>query len=206
MKRRKRYLILAAAALLTALVCAGAVFASDGAQPESMFFGTAWALVPPLVAIGLALITKEVYSSLFLGILVGAALYSGFSFEGTVTQIFQGGIIQVLTSADNMGILIFLVILGVIVSLMNRAGGSAAFGKWAGNHIKGKIGAQLATIILGVLIFIDDYFNCLTAVSYTHLDVYKRQGQGCQTRGRYECLKKRQMLSQHLKQRAHINV
>ncbi|RZS92775.1 Na+/H+ antiporter NhaC family protein [Cuneatibacter caecimuris] len=165
MKRRKRYLILAAAALLTALVCAGAVFASDGAQPESMFFGTAWALVPPLVAIGLALITKEVYSSLFLGILVGAALYSGFSFEGTVTQIFQGGIIQVLTSADNMGILIFLVILGVIVSLMNRAGGSAAFGKWAGNHIKGKIGAQLATIILGVLIFIDDYFNCLTVGS-----------------------------------------
>ena len=130
-----------------------------------MFFGTAWALVPPLVAIGLALITKEVYSSLFLGILVGAALYSGFSFEGTVTQIFQGGIIQVLTSADNMGILIFLVILGVIVSLMNRAGGSAAFGKWAGNHIKGKIGAQLATIILGVLIFIDDYFNCLTVGS-----------------------------------------
>lgn len=165
MKRRKRYLILAAAALLTALICAGAVFASDGAQPESMFFGTAWALVPPLVAIGLALITKEVYSSLFLGILVGAALYSGFSFEGTVTQIFQGGIIQVLTSADNMGILIFLVILGVIVSLMNRAGGSAAFGKWAGNHIKGKIGAQLATIILGVLIFIDDYFNCLTVGS-----------------------------------------
>lgn len=165
MKRRKRYLILAAAALLTALVCAGAVFASDGAQPESMFFGTAWALVPPLVAIGLALITKEVYSSLFLGILVGAALYSGFCFEGTVTQIFQGGIIQVLTSADNMGILIFLVILGVIVSLMNRAGGSAAFGKWAGNHIKGKIGAQLATIILGVLIFIDDYFNCLTVGS-----------------------------------------
>lgn len=124
-----------------------------------------WALVPPIVAIALALITKEVYSSLFIGILVGAVFYSNFSFEGTVTQIFQGGIISVLSDSYNVGILVFLVILGVMVCLMNNAGGSAAFGRWAGEHIKSRVGAQLATILLGVLIFIDDYFNCLTVGS-----------------------------------------
>lgn len=129
------------------------------------FYATFWSLVPPLVAIALALITKEVYSSLFVGILVGALFYSGFSFEGTVMHIFDGGFISVLTDSYNMGILIFLVILGAMVCLMNRAGGSAAFGAWASKHIKTRVGAQLATVALGVLIFIDDYFNCLTVGS-----------------------------------------
>ena len=116
-------------------------------------------------AIALALITKEVYSSLFVGILVGALFYSNFNFEGTILHIFEGGMISVLTDSYNMGILIFLVILGTMVCLMNRAGGSAAFGRWAGKRIKSRVGAELSTIILGVLIFIDDYFNCLTVGS-----------------------------------------
>lgn len=128
-------------------------------------YATFWALVPALVAIALALITKEVYSSLFIGITVGALFYSGFSFEGTVLHIFQDGIVGVLTDSYNVGILVFLVILGTMVALMNKAGGSAAFGQWASKHIKTRVGAQLATILLGVLIFIDDYFNCLTVGS-----------------------------------------
>ncbi len=128
-------------------------------------YATFWALVPPIVAILLALITKEVYSSLFVGILVGGLFYSGFAFEGTVMHIFQDGFLAVLTDEYNVGILIFLVILGAMVSLMNRAGGSAAFGEWAGKHIHSRVGAQLATMTLGVLIFIDDYFNCLTVGS-----------------------------------------
>lgn len=128
-------------------------------------FATFWALVPPIVAIVLALITKEVYSSLFVGILVGGLFYSGFSFEGTLTHIFNGGFITVLSDAYNVGIIIFLVILGAMVCLMNRAGGSAAFGRFAKEKIKSRAGAQLATIALGVLIFIDDYFNCLTVGS-----------------------------------------
>lgn len=130
-----------------------------------MMYGTFWALVPPIVAIALALITKEVYSSLFVGILVGGMFYSGFSFEGTITHIFQDGMISVLSDGWNVGILIFLVILGSMVALMNKAGGSAAFGRFAGEHIKSRTGAQLATIVLGCLIFIDDYFNCLTVGS-----------------------------------------
>lgn len=130
-----------------------------------VMYATFWALVPPVVAIVLALITKEVYSSLFLGILVGGLFYSGFSFEGTVLHIFEDGIVGVLSDSYNVGILVFLVILGAIVSLMNRAGGSAAFGRWAGEHIKTRTGAQLVTVALGVLIFIDDYFNCLTVGS-----------------------------------------
>ena len=126
---------------------------------------TFWALVPPVVAILLALVTKEVYSSLFIGIIVGGLFYSGFSFEGTVTHIFQDGMISVLSDSWNVGILIFLVILGIMVALMNTAGGSAAFGEWASTHIKTRVGAQLATVCLGVLIFIDDYFNCLTVGS-----------------------------------------
>ena len=128
-------------------------------------YATFWALVPPVVAIALALITKEVYSSLFLGILVGGLFYSGFSFEGTIVHIFQDGVVSVLSDSYNVGILIFLVILGAIVCLMNKAGGSAAFGRWASEHIKTRTGAQLATVALGVLIFIDDYFNCLTVGS-----------------------------------------
>ena len=128
-------------------------------------YATFWALVPPVVAIGLALITKEVYSSLFIGVLMGGILYSGFSFEGTITHIFEDGMINVLSDSYNVGLLIFLVILGTMVCLMNRAGGSAAFGQFAADHIKGRVGAELATILLGCLIFIDDYFNCLTVGS-----------------------------------------
>ena len=128
-------------------------------------YATFWALVPPIVAIALALITKEVYSSLFIGILVGGLFYSGFNFEGTLVHIFNEGLIAQLSDAYNVGILIFLVFLGIMVCLMNKAGGSAAFGKWASTHIKSRVGVQLATILLGCLIFIDDYFNCLTVGS-----------------------------------------
>ncbi len=124
-----------------------------------------WSLIPPLIAIILALVTKEVYSSLFVGILTGSLLYSGFNFEGTMTHVFSDGIIASLSDSWNVGILIFLVILGTIVQLMNRTGGSAAFGNWATRRIQTREGAQLATIGLGVLIFIDDYFNCLTVGS-----------------------------------------
>lgn len=131
----------------------------------SHFFNSIWALLPPVLAIALALITKEVYSSLFAGILVGALLYSNFSFEGTLEHFLQGGIMHVLSDSYNVGILIFLVVLGSIVCLMNKSGGSAAFGRWAETHIKTRVGAELATICLGCLIFIDDYFNCLTVGS-----------------------------------------
>ena len=135
-------------------------------------YATFWALLPPIIAIVLALITKEVYSSLFIGIVVGALFYSGFSFEGTLNHIFfeevddaSYGMISVLSDPSNVGILIFLVILGTLVALMNNAGGSAAFGRWSTTHIKTRVGAQLATVALGVLIFVDDYFNCLTVGS-----------------------------------------
>lgn len=128
-------------------------------------YGTFWALVPPVVAIVLALITKEVYSSLFLGVLIGGLFYAGFAPETTILHIFNDGFVSVLSNTGNVGILIFLVILGVLVCLMNKAGGSAAFGKFAGEKIQSKVGAQLATVFLGILIFVDDYFNCLTVGS-----------------------------------------
>ena len=131
----------------------------------SGYYNTPWALLPPVIAIALALITKEVYSSLFIGILMGGLLYSNFSFEGTVLHAFQDGIVASLSDSYNVGILIFLVILGAIVCLMNKAGGSAAFGRWAQKNIKTRAGAQLSSIVLGCLIFIDDYFNCLTVGS-----------------------------------------
>ncbi len=131
----------------------------------SRFYNTFWALIHPIIAIALALITKEVYSSLFIGILVGGLLWSNFSFEGTILHVFNDGIVASVTDSYNMGILIFLVILGAMVCLMNKAGGSAAFGRWAKVHIKSRVGAQLASVVLGVLIFIDDYFNCLTVGS-----------------------------------------
>ncbi|MDY4172638.1 MAG: Na+/H+ antiporter NhaC family protein [Evtepia sp.] len=134
-------------------------------ESPSHFYNSAWALLPPIIAIALALITKEVYSSLFIGILVGGLLYSNFGFEGTVRHVFLDGIVASLSDSYNMGILIFLVILGAMVCLMNRAGGSAAFGRWAQVHIKSRVGAQITTVILGCLIFIDDYFNCLTVGS-----------------------------------------
>ncbi|MBQ6588461.1 MAG: Na+/H+ antiporter NhaC family protein [Butyrivibrio sp.] len=130
-----------------------------------MFVDTFWSLLPAIIAIALALITKEVYSSLFIGIVVGGMLYSGFSFTGTIEHVFVDGMISQLSDSWNVGILIFLVVLGTMVMLMNRAGGSAAFGKWAVQHVKTKTGAQIATIVLGMLIFIDDYFNCLTVGS-----------------------------------------
>ena len=143
------------------------------------FIGTIWSLLPPVVAIALALKTKEVYSSLFIGIVLGAILYSmsmGTGLEGFLTHLLNDtvgagtdakhyGLISCLSDPWNVGIIVFLVVLGSIVSLMNKAGGSAAFGRWASKHIKTKIGAQIATIILGLLIFIDDYFNCLTVGS-----------------------------------------
>ena len=170
-KTKKISALPALIAVLALIVCAlvVGVFADGGEAEEavSRFYGTAWSLLPPVIAIVLALITKEVYSSLFVGILAGGLLYSNFAFEGTVLHIFNDGIVAVLAQPDgyNIGILIFLVILGAMVSLMNRAGGSAAFGRWAAKHIKTRVGAQLATIALGVLIFVDDYFNCLTVGS-----------------------------------------
>ncbi len=134
-------------------------------ESPSPFYNTFWSLIPPIIAIALALITKEVYSSLFLGILVGGLLYSSFAFEATILHVFNDGIVASVTDSYNMGILIFLIILGSMVCLMNKAGGSAAFGRWAKDHIKSRVGAQLASVLLGVLIFIDDYFNCLTVGS-----------------------------------------
>ena len=154
--------------VLVALACTAMTvpaFAAGEEEITSNFYNTAWALLPPVIAIALALITKEVYSSLFIGILAGGLLHSNFAFESTVLHVFNNGIVASLTDPYNMGILIFLVILGAMVSLMNRAGGSAAFGRWAQIHIKSRVGAQLASVLLGCLIFIDDYFNCLTVGS-----------------------------------------
>ena len=128
-------------------------------------YATFWSLVPPVIAIVLALITKEVYSSLFIGILAGGVIYSGLNFETFMVHVFKEGFIDTVADSYNIGILIFLVLLGALVAMMNRTGGSAAFGRWTTKHIKTRLGAQLATIALGVLIFIDDYFNCLTVGS-----------------------------------------
>lgn len=165
-KMMKRIKVFVPVVVLLALLFSMTAFAADGeTEYVPAMYATFWALVPPVVAIALALITKEVYSSLFIGILMGGLFYSGFSFEGTVMHMFNGGFISVLSDSYNVGILIFLVILGSIVALMNKAGGSAAFGRWAGSKIKSRVGAQLATIALGILIFVDDYFNCLTVGS-----------------------------------------
>ncbi len=158
-------LISLAALLLMAVMLPMAAFAEGGDAAQPAVYATFWSLVPPIVAIALALITKEVYSSLFVGILIGGLLYAGGNPEGTVLHVFSDGIVSVLSNSYNVGILIFLVILGSIVAMMNKAGGSAAFGRWASSKIKTPAGAQLATIALGVLIFIDDYFNCLTVGS-----------------------------------------
>ena len=149
---------------ILAVLIAATVFA-EGEETVSPFANSFWALVPPIVAIGLALITKEVYSSLFAGIFVGACFYANFNFEGIMNHLFIDGMIAQLSDSWNVGILIFLVMLGAVVALMNKAGGAAAFGKWSSKNIKTRTGAQLATIALGCLIFIDDYFNCLTVGS-----------------------------------------
>ena len=165
MKRTKttRVLLLVAVVACIAMMLSVGCFAVE--EGESFAYNTLWAALPPVIAIGLALITKEVYSSLFLGILVGAMMYANFDFMGTFVHVFEDGIIANLSDPSNVGILIFLVILGTMVQLMNAAGGSAAFGKWSTEHIKSRTAAQLAVVCLGVLIFIDDYFNCLTVGS-----------------------------------------
>lgn len=165
MNNRKFFPIFILLALVMAFALPALAADAPPEPPKPALFATWWALVPPVVAIVLALATKEVYSSLFFGIAFGAALYSGGSFEGTVLHVFNDGFIKVLTDPYNMGILIFLVLLGAIISLMNRAGGSAAFGRWAEGRLKTRTGAQLSTILLGVLVFVDDYFNCLTVGS-----------------------------------------
>ena len=132
-------------------------------RQERPAYGTFWAVFPPILAIVLALVTKEVYSSLFLGILAGGLIWSKFSFEQTIVHVFSTGFIT--TASENVGIIMFLVLLGTIVAMMNKTGASAAFGRWAGSHVKSRVGAQVSTIVLGLLIFIDDYFNCLTVGS-----------------------------------------
>ena len=128
-------------------------------------YATVLALLPPIIAIVLALITKEVYSSLAIGIIAGGFIYAGGNFETAINHVLFDGFVASLSDSYNMGIIIFLVLLGALVSMMNKAGGSAAFGRWAAKHIKSRVGAQLATVALGCLIFIDDYFNCLTVGS-----------------------------------------
>lgn len=136
--------------------------------PITQAVGSMWALLPPIVAIGLALMTKEVYSSLFIGIITGSVVFaiaSDTGFPGVFNTIVRDGFVANLADADNVGILLFLVVLGIIVVLMNKAGGSRAYGEWAAKHIKTRAGASLSTFLLGVLIFVDDYFNCLTVGS-----------------------------------------
>ena len=168
MWNRSQRKVLALFLALTAVLLISVAALADGeeaAEAGSRFYQSFWSLLPPIIAIALALITKEVYTSLFVGIIAGGLLYSNFSFEGTLTHAFNDGIVASVADSYNVGILVFLVILGILVMLMNKAGGSAAFGRWASEHIRTRAGAQIATIALGVLIFIDDYFNCLTVGS-----------------------------------------
>ena len=163
-KKKKSYLSKAVFGLLIVAFTVCCIIAAPITEAK----GTLWSLFPPVIAIGLALITKEVYSSLFVGILSGGIIYaaaSGTGFEGTFKAVVQDGLITNLSNAYNVGILVFLVVLGIIVVLMNKAGGSRAYGEWAAAHIKGRRGAPLSTFFLGVLIFVDDYFNCLTVGS-----------------------------------------
>ena len=169
MKRKPWVLAVAAVfaivLVITSMNTPGAV---DPAEYTPAVYSTALALLPPVIAIVLALITKEVYSSLFVGIIAGALLYANGNVELAVNTLFfneDGGMIYKLADSWNVGILVFLVVLGILVALMNKVGGSAAFGQWASTHIKTRVGAQLATMLLGVLIFVDDYFNCLTVGS-----------------------------------------
>ena len=156
--RRKTIINLTAVLIALAVVVAAMILTHGEGAGQ-----TAWALLAPVIAIALALITKEVYSSLFIGVVVGALLAARGSFTGTLDHIVNDGLTPAI--ADNAGIFAFLVMLGIIVCLVNRSGGSQAFGRWAKTHIKTKLGAIITTFILGVLIFIDDYFNCLTVGS-----------------------------------------
>ena len=163
--RPRRLIISLAVCVALMLVLTVVVFAADGEEAGPALYGTFWALIPPILAIVLALITKEAYSSLFIGVVVGALLASNGSPVGALNTVVSddGGMISAI--ADNAGIFLFLVLLGIIVGLVNLSGGSAAFGRWAEKNIKTRVGAQIATFVLGVLIFIDDYFNCLTVGS-----------------------------------------
>jgi len=166
--RKKKRLWLAGIVILLVCVLSVSVAFADGGEGEeyvSNMYATAWALIPPVVAIVLALITKEVYSSLFVGIVVGGLFYANFNPVKAYTTIINDGFIAKVADAWNVGILIFLVALGTVVILVNKAGGSAAYGRWASKRIKTRRGAALATFGLGVLIFVDDYFNCLTVGS-----------------------------------------
>lgn len=158
----KKHSVLRAAllAVLAAALLGVPVLAAGEEAAAGSLYGTVWALLPPVIAITLALITKEAYSSLFIGIVVGALFAKGFSPIGALDMIVNDGLVAAIS--DNAGIFLFLVLLGIIVALVNAAGGSAAFGRWASKNIKTKVGASLATFVLGILIFIDDYFNCLT--------------------------------------------
>ena len=169
--KKKNYVFLAAVIVIAAVLIGISVNTPGTVDPETYqpaVYSTLGALLPPVIAIALALITKEVYSSLFVGIVAGALLYANGNLELMLnTMLFNedGGMVYKLADSWNVGILVFLVILGIMVALMNLVGGSAAFGQWASTHIKTRVGAQLATMILGVLIFVDDYFNCLTVGS-----------------------------------------
>lgn len=167
-KKISMLVLLALVAVLAVYTIMNPADMSDMQGYVSCFHAGFLSLLPPVVAIVLALITKEVYSSLFVGIITGALLYSDFNLELMIQTMFfqeEGGMISKLSDSWNVGILTFLVVLGILVTLMNKAGGSAAFGEWAAGHIKTRIGAQLATMALGLLIFVDDYFNCLTVGS-----------------------------------------
>jgi len=165
MKKHKRKLGIAVVLLCMLMMPLTAFAAEEAAEYVPGMYGTFWALLPPIIAIALALITKEVYSSLFVGILVGGFFWANGNPEGAMNHILVDGMIGSLSDGWNVGILVFLVILGMMVCLMNKAGGSQAFGEFAAKHIKTKAGAQIATVFLGGLIFIDDYFNCLTVGS-----------------------------------------
>ncbi len=161
----KKTLVTLLALLITMFMLTLQVYAGETTEVQPDMYATFWSLIPPVVAIVLALITKEVYSSLFVGITIGGLFYSSFDLEVTMNHVLHGGVLASLSDSYNVGILIFLVILGTMVCLMNKAKGSVAFGNWAGNQFKSRIGVQLATMGLGVLIFVDDYFNCLTVGS-----------------------------------------
>ena len=171
MRKKKLIVMICFLVIVAVLIGVSVVTPGKVADPDNYAcaaYATVFALLPPVVAIALALITKEVYSSLFTGIIVGALLYSNGNLELMMNTMFfneSGGMVFKLANSWNIGILIFLVMLGMLVALMNKAGGSAAFGKWASKRIKTRIGAQLATMVLGILIFVDDYFNCLTVGS-----------------------------------------
>ena len=168
--KRKQAVMLGLIAVFAVLLAITMLTGKPSADGEytSTVYATALSLLPPVIAIGLALFTKEVYTSLLAGILAGALLYANGNLELMLnTMLFNedGGMVSKLSDSGNVGILVFLVMLGILVSLLNKAGGSAAFGKWASKHIKTRIGAQISVMILGVLIFVDDYFNCLTVGS-----------------------------------------